>query len=210
MSENKDVKIVEPIKEIIKETKIVEVPVTNTKEIIKEVQVVEEKLVPSELISFKRSEEISELAIALAKFHEEMESVEKSETNPFFNSKYADLSAILEIVRPKLAKQGLSVLQFPIEAFGNKVSIKTILQHSSGQYIESDCAPVKPAKPDVQANGATQTYLRRYSLSALLGISFKGEDDDGNLDAEERAIPKVEPESTKPTSNRLRSNRLKI
>jgi len=60
-----------------------------------------------------KSDSIKNIAGALANFHEEMGVVYKSETNPFFKSKYADLATILSAIKEPLQKAGLSSSQFP-------------------------------------------------------------------------------------------------
>lgn len=54
-----------------------------------------------------------------------------------------------------------------------------MLLHSSGQYIEYDPIYMKPDKQTPQAIGSAITYSKRYSLSAVFGIT-SDEDDDGN------------------------------
>src|SRR5699024_3297215 len=75
-------------------------------------------------------------------------------------------------------KHGLSFLQYPINN-DNKVGIVTILMHGSGEWIETDPIFTTPPKQDAQATGSVITYLKRYSLSAVFGIT-SDEDDDGN------------------------------
>jgi len=53
----------------------------------------------------------------------------------------------------------------------------TTLVHASGQWVKS-YMPVIQAKADIQSLGSALTYCRRYSLSAICGISTD-EDDDG-------------------------------
>ena len=53
-----------------------------------------------------------------------------------------------------------------------------MLMHSSGQWMRSNVS-VRAAKPDAQGLGSAITYLRRYSLCAMVGIA-PGDDDDGN------------------------------
>jgi hypothetical protein len=62
----------------------------------------------------------------------------------------------------------------------NKVGVVTVILHSSGEYIESEPIFATPVKQDAQATGSVITYLKRYSLSAMFGIT-SDEDDDGNL-----------------------------
>jgi hypothetical protein len=125
-----------------------------------------------------KSEQINELATALAGAQAELENASKSSNNPHFKSKYADLAEVLNTVRPVLAKHGLSVAQFPGYSHEHKVvAVETVLMHKSGQYLSGTvAAPV--TKPDAQGVGSAITYCRRYSLAAVVGIAQ--EDDDGN------------------------------
>lgn len=62
---------------------------------------------------------------------------------------------------------------------GQNVTLKTLLLHESGEWLESDELTMKPVKNDPQAVGSCITYARRYSLAAFLSLNT-GEDDDGN------------------------------
>ena len=124
----------------------------------------------------EKSEQLNELATALAKAQGELENASKSSANPHFKSKYADLAEILNTVRPVFSANGLSVTQCPGFANG-MVTVETLLMHVSGQWIISTIsAPV--GKQDAQGVGSAITYCRRYSLAAVAGIAQ--EDDDGN------------------------------
>ena len=122
------------------------------------------------------SEKINEIAKALIEVQSEIMDPVKNATNPHFKNDYADLSAILSIVRPVVSKSGIAVVQTmePCE-FG--VTIVTTLMHSSGQWVRSRLS-MKPGKDTPQAYGSAITYGRRYSLAAILGITQT--DDDGN------------------------------
>lgn len=123
-----------------------------------------------------KSEQLNELAAALAKAQAKLENASKSSSNPHFKSKYADLAEVLNTVRPVFAEHGLSISQFPSYENG-VVSVETILLHSSGQWLSgSISAPI--SKLDAQSVGSATTYCRRYSLAAVAGIAQ--EDDDGN------------------------------
>lgn len=123
-----------------------------------------------------QSEQINELATALSKAQSEIKPALKDSDNPFFKSKYADLASVQSACMPFLTKNGLSVLQ-AINYVNGETTLETTLLHSSGQWIKS-IAPVKPVKNDPQGLGSALTYMRRYSLAALVGVSQ--EDDDGN------------------------------
>lgn len=120
------------------------------------------------------------LAEALAKAQAEIRDAPRDRQNPFFNSKYATLSSVWEVIRGPLTKNGLSVLQAPSARMvdGRWVaSVTTTLMHSSGEERAWTLEAPVP-KPDVQGLGSALTYLRRYSLGAV-GVA-SDEDDDGN------------------------------
>lgn len=128
-----------------------------------------------------KSEQINELACALAKAQGEMEAASKDSSNPFFKSKYADLNSAWEACRGPLSKNGLSVSQIPMQN-ENESCLYTILMHSSGQWIQSKMAMNVKADGrtnELQVMGSVISYLRRYALMAIVGISA-GDDDDGN------------------------------
>lgn len=123
-----------------------------------------------------KSETIKELATALAKAQGEIENASKNANNPHFKSKYADLSEVLNTVRPVFSKHGLSIVQMPSFVDG-VASVETMLMHSSGEWIsEKSSAPV--SKQDAQGVGSATTYLRRYAAAAFAAIAQ--EDDDAN------------------------------
>lgn len=123
-----------------------------------------------------QSEQINELAGALAKCQGEILPALKDSKNPFFKSKYADLNSVWSVCREPLSKNGLAVIQ-TIDKEDGALILITTLAHSSGQWIRSK-TPIPLLKNDPQALGSSLTYMRRYSLSAIVGISTD-EDDDG-------------------------------
>ncbi len=147
---------------------------------------------------WKRSEQITELAIALAKAQGAMTGAIKDATNPHFKSSYADLASVWDACRAPLSNNGLSVVQLP-EVFGEEVVVTTILLHASGQSISSMLS-ARPQRHDPQGIGSVITYLRRYSLSAMVGIA--PEEDDGNAASgrgQQAGPPRSEPRP--PASN---------
>ena len=125
-----------------------------------------------------QSEVINELAAALSKAQGEMQAAVKDKINPFFKSSYADLGSIWDAARPVLSKYGLCIMQTTeIAPDRNQVIMVTTLAHTSGQWMKS-YLPLNPSKNDSQGMGAAITYLRRYSLSAIVGVVCD-EDDDG-------------------------------
>lgn len=126
-----------------------------------------------------QSENINELAAALAKAQGEMGHAAKASDNPYFKSKYADLPAVIDAAKPALAKHGLSVTQFTDIDPEGKVILIAQLNHSSGQWVRG-WYPLNPVKSDPQGLGSAYTYGRRYTFCGLTGVAATGEDDDGN------------------------------
>ncbi len=125
----------------------------------------------------KQSTELDQIAKALSIAQGQMSNAIKDSDNPFFKSKYADLTSVWDACREPLSKNGLSVTQIlDLRETGGLVLHSTLL-HSSGQWITSTM-PVTPTKNDPQGMGSAITYCRRFALAALVGVS--PEDDDGN------------------------------
>lgn len=122
----------------------------------------------------EQSQSITELAKALCLFQGQMGNVVFDSNNPFFKSKYASLSAIVNTAKPIVCKYGLSVSQL----VGGTGSVTTILMHNSGEWIK-DTLTLTPVKNDPQGCGSAITYARRYAYASILGI-VSDEDDDGN------------------------------
>jgi len=121
-----------------------------------------------------QSESINELASALAKAQARLHGAKKDAKNPFFKSNYATLESVYEAIREPLAEQGLSVIQ-PTEFIDNQTFVRTVLLHSSGQWIDG-LYPVITQKNDPQGLGSGMSYSRRYSLMAMVGIPASDDD----------------------------------
>jgi hypothetical protein len=127
----------------------------------------------------KHSDELKNLAKALAKFQADIKDPARDKDNPYFKSKYVALDGLLDAVRPVLAANGLSFIQSPVSN-GQDMGVATLLMHDSGEWIESDPFMLHAVKNDPQAGGSAITYARRYSLSAVLGVAWD-DDDDANM-----------------------------
>jgi hypothetical protein len=112
------------------------------------------------------------MALAFSK----IEGAVKGKTNPAFRSKYADLAAVVDAIKPALAEHGLWFRQVTHPA-DNGVCVETVIHHASGESLA--CGPlfVPASKQDAQGFGSALTYCRRYSLMAAFGVP--AEDDDG-------------------------------
>lgn len=134
----------------------------------------------------RKSESIKNIALALSKFQSEVENPKNTADNPYYKSKYAPLQDVLNTVRPLLSKHGLSIVQSP-SGDGERISIHTMLIHESGEWIEFDPLVLKAEKITPQGAGSAITYGRRYSLSAVLGISSEDDDDANSLETPQQA-----------------------
>jgi hypothetical protein len=125
-----------------------------------------------------KSENISKLTEALAKVQGSLEGALTDSNNPYFKSKYADLTSVWRACRKQLSDNGLAIIQVTVPSEDLEyISLETILSHVSGEWVSS-MLRMKPVKNDPQAIGSCITYMRRYSLAAIVGVS--PEDDDGN------------------------------
>jgi ERF superfamily len=127
----------------------------------------------------EQSASIKELATALAKAQSVMEGAKKDSSNPHFKSKYADLESVWDAARKPLTDNGLAVVQIPMELNErNIMRLKTILIHSSGEFI-GGIIEIPISKADAQGIGSAITYARRYALAAIVGISPEEDDGEG-------------------------------
>ncbi|MBC8273273.1 MAG: ERF family protein, partial [Gammaproteobacteria bacterium] len=115
----------------------------------------------------KTSEQINEIAEALAAAQGEIQNPSKSAENPFFKSKYADLAEVLRVVRPAFSRHGLSVVQMPYGSDDGGIGVTTMISHKSGQWMQGSLElPLQVAKNVNQDAGSAITYMRRYALAA--------------------------------------------
>ena len=127
------------------------------------------------------SADAGELYGALAKATMNMQRVVKSKKADAgrYAYTYADLASALEACQDALAQAGVCVIQgvrtYDV-AEGSRVQVTTRLGHVSGQWAECS-VDGWPTRDGVQGVGSTITYLRRYSLLAMVGLA--PEDDDG-------------------------------
>lgn len=117
----------------------------------------------------------------LIKVQNEIQTLYKDESNPYFKSKYVPLPNVLKAVKPILNDNGFLLTQRPLINENGIDLIRTEIIHESGKFIFCE-APLKMEEKDKnnpQKYGSAVTYMRRYSLTALLGL--EEDDDDGNI-----------------------------
>lgn len=146
----------------------------------------------------KTSPTITKIATALLAAQREMEAVSKSDDNPYFNSKYADINKFLEVMKPALNNHGVLLLQ----PTGLDNSVETVLVHAeSGEFIMTDPLKLVLSKQDMQNVGSCITYARRFSLQSLLGM--EAEDDDGETAVGRGKFAEPKKVETKPATPKV-------
>ena len=131
---------------------------------------------------------MKQVAAALVKAQKAFGPALKTNTNPHFKNKYADLSACVEAVIDALNENGIALVQRNVET-ETGVCVETVFVHESGEMLSSGPLHVPAAKQDPQGYGSALTYARRYSLMAACGIA--PEDDDGNAAAKAKSDQKA-------------------
>lgn len=127
----------------------------------------------------KTSEQINEIAKALAAFQAEVKQPEKDGINPHFKNRYVTLDNTLRTIHEYAPKHGLSFVQMPVSAESGVGCVTTIF-HESGQFIEFDPFILPMDKRTPQGAGSALTYSKRYSLQSAFGLG-SDEDDDANI-----------------------------
>jgi hypothetical protein len=131
------------------------------------------------------SDEISQLATALATAQGQIEDAVKDTKNDFYKSKYADLSSVRAAVRQPFADNGLSVAQFPRTVTGG-IEVETVLLHKSGEFMSE--VLFMPTKHEPHPIGSGISYARRYALMSIANLA--ADDDDGNAAQAAKPAPK--------------------
>lgn len=130
---------------------------------------------------------MKELLKALSNVKKEVGVLSKTETNPFFKSKYFDINSLIQQVEPLLEKNGLLLLQPIVNG-----KVQSVIHHVETEFAVTSEIDL-PQFNDPQKLGSAITYYRRYTLQSLLGL--QAEDDDAN-------------KASQPTSPKLDVNRL--
>lgn len=127
-----------------------------------------------------QSESIKELTAALKEVQGKVQHAKKTAKNPYFDSDYADLAAVMDTARELLAANGLAVIQTTRLTEHGSIVLNTMIAHVSGEWKDSDF-PVCKAGANPQQMGSALSYARRYQYQTVVGIApAPGEDDDGN------------------------------
>lgn len=124
----------------------------------------------------EQSESIQKLMGALLTAQEDMGHAEAT-TKGQYDRLYSSLTEVLDAVKPHLRKAGIALLQAPAQS-DREFGCDTLLYHvESAEWIKARLVfPLPDSNP--QRAGSALTYAKRYSITALCGISSESEDDD--------------------------------
>lgn len=141
----------------------------------------------------KQSETITKLLEAFTLAQAEFTTLPKDKNG--YGYKYTDLDTVISSVRPILAKHGLGFMQMLTTLENGKSAITTRLFSKEGEYLEDTTIlpEVAMAKTNSAQNlGAAITYMKRYALCAMLGISSDEDTDAVSPQQNFRAQPKAQ------------------
>lgn len=138
---------------------------------------------------------MAKLYCALAKAQGEFPEIAKNRTVEItmksggkFKFRYADLQAIISATRQPMSKNGLTVIQLIEDGPNGTTILTTRLGHEAGGSITSTKTLPAPADNDPKSHGAMQTYWRRYTYSALIGVSADDDLDERDTKDEPLAL----------------------
>lgn len=120
----------------------------------------------------------------------EMPDVPKSGKNNHTNQKYSTLDDLIRTARPVLSRHGLS-LNWEAGTTDQRIWVKAIVRHSDGHNISTmQDGPRDNGKAmnALQGGGSTETYLKRYTGFAILGLASGDERDNDGVTANAQTI----------------------
>lgn len=100
----------------------------------------------------------------------------KTKNGGEYQFEYTDLTGIFEALKEVYKDNAIMVMQNAYTTDDGMVAVETTFLHESGEWVKSK--PLKfPSDRDMQGLGGQITYMKRYSLSAMSGISTEKDDD---------------------------------
>lgn len=142
----------------------------------------------------------------ILKIQSEIGALSKTETNPFFKSKYFDINSLIAQLQPLLEKHKVTVIQ-PLTNIDGKAALSTIVYSVDGADEKGGTKLVEFSIPlpdsieqsvkdgilisnsNPQKMGSAITYYRRYALQSL--FLLQAEDDDANLGSGKKSAPRA-------------------
>lgn len=145
-----------------------------------------------------QSENIVDVLGALVEVQNELPTFPKNKKA--FNYKYTELDTIVSGIKPVMHKYGLAFMQSVAGGENDTpMTITTRIFSKSGQYIEDSVVlpkiTMKGSNP-VQEVGSAISYMKRYCLTAMLGITSDEDIDAATFDRNVQQQQKAEKQQT--------------
>ena len=133
-----------------------------------------------------------QITAALCKFIQEVGTIKEKADAQY--GKFADLSGVLSVVNPVLAKNGLIVTN-TTKITEDKNILSVQLLHISGETLPPSeiLLPKGIAKNELYSTGQALTYFKRYLLLGLLNLTAGIPDHDGQVYNPDEQDNKVTP-----------------
>lgn len=156
------------------------------------------------------SPETKELAKALMDVQRQLQPVVRDAVNDYIGNRYATLKTVMDSCRPLLLEHDVWMVQYPVPApsiaGAGALGLVTKLTHiASGQW-QSSLAVAPLPKADPQGYGSCLSYLRRYTLCAMLGIVTEDDDGEGTKQALKTDPPRRKPVNAAPAAKVLQGD----
>lgn len=132
--------------------------------------------------------------IAFTAFKDEAVRIVKNRSvtdGPLRGKKYAELFAVVNAITPALSKHGLSASWKLSKDDKDWLEVTCTLKHVGGHFeVVSMGGPpdVGGAKNAIQARASTVSYLERYTLKAITGLSEQEDDQDARSEPENEEL----------------------
>lgn len=138
----------------------------------------------------KQANKTPELTKAFFEAWHQVGNVQKNAVNPHHKNNYANLEAVMAVVKPIMYSSGLMLVQVPGDIRDGNQSLLSTLTHAlSGQSWHFRMEIPLGEKKTAQSTGSGTTYARRYFVMTLFGICPV--DDDGEAASEPAPEPWV-------------------
>lgn len=125
---------------------------------------------------------------AMAMMQDELPSI--AERGKAHNTKYATFEDINDVAKPIMKRHGFAV-SFRVHNIQGGIEVTGVLMHKGGHREETTMTlplDTSGSKNAVQAVGSSVSYGKRYVMSALLNITTRSEDDDGESAAPTKRV----------------------
>lgn len=135
---------------------------------------------------WEASEALKAYNSAFAAFKDEAVRIVRDKlisAGPLNGKRYASLSSVIEAITPALSKHGLSAAWKMTKDEPGWIEVTCTLKHVGGHFetVSMGGPPdAGGAKNAIQARASTVSYLERYTLKAICGVSESDDDDDGS------------------------------